>query len=129
MPRVIQNYLQARRHKRLASRFDLHENTKVLDISCGDGDLLAILNAHKPNMEWHGVDASKEAVEQAKEHYPWAHFSVACAEALPYPDHTFSAVLSCMSLHHYQYAPAVFKEVARVLLDDSEFYIADLVPN
>ena len=124
----MQNYLQTRRHKRLVSFLDIPNDSAVLDISCDEGDVLEILRRYGSISVGHGIDMSEESIERAKTKYPWATFSTASAESLPYPPNSFTSIISCLSLHHYDKPQEVFKEVARVLILDGTFSIIDLVP-
>ena len=125
---AFKSYLQNKRHKRLVFLFNLPKGSATLDLSCGDGHLLSILHQHAPHIQYNGVDLSEKSIAQAASKYPFASFSVADAGALRYPPHMFEAVFSCMSLHHYPDAQAVFSEAARVLKPNGYFYCIDLLP-
>jgi 23S rRNA (guanine745-N1)-methyltransferase len=66
----------------------------VLDAGCGDGFYLGNL-ARLSGCDAHGVDISTPAVDAAARRYPKCEWIVANADRfLPYPDHSFSIVLS-----------------------------------
>lgn len=115
------------RHKRTLPLYALPENSKVLDISCGDGNLLAQMRAYRPSLLVYGVDISEAAITQAGQNCPSGNFVRAAAEHLPYGDGEFDAVISCMSLHHYAEPAQVFKEIFRVLSPNGKFYLVDFI--
>ncbi len=125
---TIGNYFETRKHRRLASLFGLPENANVLDVSCGDGDMLAILHARIPDATFHGIDISSGKIGWAKSRCPWGTFCIGRAESLPYEPHSFTAVICCMSLHHYHKPKEVFTEIARVLSPDGALYLIDRIP-
>ena len=124
----FKEYLKTRRHKRLVALFNIPKEARVLDISCGDGDLLAILYKYGRNFEAHAIDISEESIKRAKARHPWGTFLVASADSLPYKNERFDAILSCMSLHHYKKPRETFSEISRVLSPDGTFYVVDRIP-
>ncbi|HLB19074.1 MAG TPA: class I SAM-dependent methyltransferase, partial [Gaiellaceae bacterium] len=77
----------------------------VLDIGCGTGTL-AVVAKHRvgPTGAVHGIDASPEMIGRARKKAQRSGFDVvfetAIAEALPFQDATFDAVLCTLVLHH-----------------------------
>lgn len=66
----------------------------VLDAGCGDGFYLGALQS-ETGFDAHGVDISIPAVDAAARRYPKCEWVVANADrAVPYPDRSFSIVLS-----------------------------------
>ena len=65
---------------------------KMLDVGCGTGTLTIALKAEVGAGEVHGIDASREMIEVAKEKAARAGsdiaFQVALIEAIPFPDAT-----------------------------------------
>lgn len=121
-------YLHNRRHRRFISLYDIHKNDVVLDVSCGDGHLLSVFRENLPEIELHGVDVQEDKISHAQRNYSWGQFRVASADNLSYDSERFNALLSCMSLHHYQNPTDVFKEAARVLKKGGKFYVVDVMP-
>jgi SAM-dependent methyltransferase len=86
-----------------------------LDLGCGTGFSTELLRARLPQVGWEGVDASAAMVEvaQRKPSLAGVPFTVASAEALPFPDATFDVVVANFSWHWF--GEAAGREVRRVL--------------
>lgn len=70
------------------------EAHRILDIGCGNGDVLASClkwGAKPENL--YGVDLLENRVAAAKQRYPTFHFELGNAENLPYPDSYFDIVM------------------------------------
>jgi ubiquinone/menaquinone biosynthesis C-methylase UbiE len=71
---------------------------RSLEIGCGFGRLSPYIAEH---FEQHtAVDINNWAVSEASRFYPEISFSVASATELPFPDHSFDAVLTWTVLQH-----------------------------
>src|SRR5919204_106851 len=104
---------------------------KVLDVGCGTGTLALALKSRVGTGEVHGIDASPEMIDVAKEKAAKAgsaiDFQVALIEALPFPEATFDLVTSSLMLHHL---PDDLKrrglaEIRRVVKSDGRFVAVD----
>ena len=94
----------------------------VLDAGCGDGFYLGTL-AYRYNFSSHGVDISIPAIDAAARRYPECEWIVANADRfLPYPDRSFSLVMSITARMN---AP----EFRRVLRDDGRLLVALPAPD
>ncbi|HVC82500.1 MAG TPA: methyltransferase domain-containing protein [Chloroflexota bacterium] len=90
----------------------LPPGSRVLDVGCAFGyGTRLIARAH----EVHGVDASPAFIARACRAAPAIPFTLAPAEALPYPDNSFDAVVLLDVLEHVRREGPVLKEVHRVL--------------
>jgi ubiquinone/menaquinone biosynthesis C-methylase UbiE len=105
----------------------------ILDIGTGPGWLLVALRRSLPELELVGVDISPAMVATAQENIKRAGYDaaidlrVAAAEALPFPDESFDAVVSTGSLHHWNHPLAALNEVHRVLKTGGYALVYDLV--
>jgi SAM-dependent methyltransferase len=85
----------------------------VLDVATGPGYAAAV--AAERGADVVAVDFSSEMVELAAELYPDVEFRQADANALPFEDGTFDAVVSNLLMPHVSDLPAVVRELARVV--------------
>ena len=104
---------------------------KVLDVGCGTGTLAIALKSSVGTGEVHGIDASPEMIEVAKEKAAKAgsdiDFQVALIEAIPFPDATFDLVTSSLMLHHLpdDLKRTGLDEIRRVLKPGGRFMAMD----
>ena len=77
---------------------------KVLDVGCGTGTLAVAIKPLVGAGEVHGIDASPEMIQVAKEKSTRdgsaIDFRVALIEAIPFPEASFDLVTSSLMLHH-----------------------------
>ncbi len=105
---------------------------KVLDVGCGTGTLALALNSRVGTAEVHGIDASPEMIQVAKEKAARdgsaIDFRVALIEAIPFPDATFDLVTSSLMLHHLpdDLKRTGLDEVRRVLKPGGRFMAMDV---
>jgi SAM-dependent methyltransferase len=105
----------------------------ILDIGTGPGWLLVALQRSLPELDLVGVDISPAMVAAARENMKRAGYDavidlrIAAAEALPFPDDTFDAVVSTGSLHHWKHPLSALNEVHRVLKAGGYALVYDLV--
>ena len=86
--------------------------TTVLDVGCGHGDLCAAAAARGAQPT--GVDLAEGMVDAARAAHPDLTFRVADAEALPFDDGAFDAVLSQLVVNFLDDPPAGVAEMRRV---------------
>jgi SAM-dependent methyltransferase len=104
---------------------DAKPGTRLLDVSCGAGSLLAA--AHRRGVAAVGVDLSDEAVRLAKRVTPGAEVAVGAGEALAFHDHTFDYVSCLGALEHFLDMGQGLEEMKRVAKPDARLCI--MVPN
>lgn len=90
-------------------RWLIPENQRVLEIGCGQGDLLAALNPR----EGVGVDFSSVMVERAKRRYPGLRFLEADAHDLSALEGTFDYIILSDLLNDVWDVQKVLEEVRR----------------
>jgi SAM-dependent methyltransferase len=101
---------------------------RILDIGCGTGALLRLLGDRYPQADLTGVDASKEMIRVASDANlipERLRFLHAAAEELPVGDAGFDLILSTISFHHWADQKQGLSEVARALLPNGRFLLAD----
>jgi len=99
--------------------------TRLLDVSCGTGSLLAA--ARERAVDAVGVDLSDEAVKLAKSVAPSVEVAVGAGEALAFRDGSFDYVSCLGSLEHFLDMGKGLEEMKRVAKPAARFCI--MVPN
>jgi SAM-dependent methyltransferase len=102
-------------YEHLVSRAQLR-GARVLDVGCGTGRLSLALADEQAARVW-GVDPSPEMLAVARARAPRLRFKDARAEALPFRDGWFEAVVFWLVVHLAD-RPAAFAEAKRVLAPD-----------
>lgn len=101
------------------------EGTKLLDLGCGNGNVLASLVSY-PEKELYGMDLSEKMIEEARQRLPeGVNLCVGDAERLPYADQSFDIIICNASFHHYPKPDVVLEEIRRVLKKGGIFILGD----
>jgi len=90
--------------------------TRVLDVGCGFGSLVAYLTAR--GFDAAGVDNDAGCIEKGSELFPRARITIGEGESLGFPDGHFDAVTLKDVMHHvYRESETgkVLREIRRVL--------------
>lgn len=113
-------------HERvIASRLGDLRGKRVLDVACGLGQWLALLQRRGARIS--GIDISERAVDLCRQRFPDGDFHQGAAEQLPFADASFDLVTCMGSLEHFLDKPAALSEMVRVAVPGARFLI--LVPN
>lgn len=101
---------QAQYRERFFRRILERTPSNLLDVGCGDGQLLQKLSSH--NIQATGLEPDKELAENCAAQ----GLAVSCcaAEAMPFEDNAFDMVVSEFSLHHFADFDAAVAECLRV---------------
>ena len=102
---------------------------RVLDVACGPG--LVVAAFAKVCRQATGIDLTPAMIEKAREHAAALGLTnvawhVGNVLPLPYPDRTFSVVVSRFAFHHFPDPLAVLREMARVCMRPGRVVIADM---
>lgn len=113
-------------HKFLESVFKPEPGKKVLDVGCGPGIILGMLEETEADL-W-GIDISEKAIEIAKKRVDKPD-QVICADAdpLPFGDEDFDYVVAWGVVEHFPSIPSILKEIRRVVKKNGRVII--MVPN
>lgn len=76
----------------------IKNNSKVLDLGCGNGRLLDTLGDKK--IDYIGIDTSSSIIEKAQANRPDAKFQLGDMANLDFPNKNFDIVFSIASFHH-----------------------------
>lgn len=105
----------------------LKPNTRILDVSCGEGILLREIVRLNKNIETYGLDISNVAVDIAKKNSPESKIVLADGQKIPYADSFFDYITCLGSLEHYLDPELGIKELSRVGKKSAKFCI--VLPN
>lgn len=111
--------------KDVAQRLRNTEYQSLLDIGCGTGYLIDILQKQK-NALYCGIDLSPEMLKMAKQKLPQSvYLTEGSADSLPYEDNSFDVVTCIQSFHHYPKPEKSMSEAYRVLKPGGLYIISD----
>ena len=99
---------------------ELRDAKRVLDVGCGDGQIsrLAVALGAEHVV---GVDPTWNQVRVAQQRGGGVVFARSGAATLPFPDHSFDAVVACLVFEHIRDVDEAIAEVARVLQPGGRF--------
>ena len=113
-----------------ADRLSFAQGTRVLDVACGNGN--TAIPAAKAGADVTGVDLIPYLIEQAKERAAAeaveAKFEVGDAEALPYDDSSFDAVVTMFGAMFAPRPDVVASELKRVCRPGGLITMANWTP-
>ena len=98
----------------------LQPGTRLLELGCGVGAVLAVLGQEFPGVHLHGVDIEAKQLDYARGHLERAGVEATLTEAdataLPFADGSFDHVWMMWFLEHVPDPVAVLREARRVLV-------------
>jgi ubiquinone/menaquinone biosynthesis C-methylase UbiE len=107
------------RHRLIADGTTLDPGTRLLEIGCGVGAVLAILGEEFPGVRLHAVDIEPKQLDYARAYLGRAGIEATLAQAdataLPFGDESFDHVWMMWFLEHVPAPLAVLHEARRVL--------------
>jgi SAM-dependent methyltransferase len=107
------------RHRLIRDGTRLEPGTRLLEVGCGVGAVLAVLGQEFPGLELVGVDIEQKQLAFARGHLERAGVEASLVEAdasaLPFPDGSFDHVWTMWFLEHVADPVAVLGEARRVL--------------
>lgn len=98
----------------LADFAGVEPGMRALDVGCGPGALTAVLAARLGAENVAAVDPSEPFVEACRARIAGADVALAAAEALPFGDAAFDAVLTQLVINFISDPAAAVRELARV---------------
>ncbi|MGV0784779.1 phthiotriol/phenolphthiotriol dimycocerosates methyltransferase [Mycolicibacterium sp. XJ775] len=101
---------------------------RVLEVGCGHGGGASYLTRYLRPASYTGLDLNGRGIEfcQRFHQVPRLSFIQGNAQALPFPDASFDAVVNIESSHCYPDFPGFLREVARVLVNGGHLLYVDL---
>lgn len=103
---------------------------RILDVACGAGVVSCALG--RSGAQVVGLDITRPLLHEARRHrheqgLTNVRFERGEAQALPFPDATFDAVVCRLSIHHFSEPERVVAEMARVVSPGGRVVVADLI--
>lgn len=92
----------------------IEDNFKVLDLGCGNGRLLKVLQESNKKFDYLGLDFADNLIEAAKKQFPDFSFQVADMESLNLAPQSFDMIFLIASFHHLQTKKARKKVLANI---------------
>lgn len=96
---------------------------RVLEIGCGAGRCIRTVKSRRPDLECHGCDVGRAAIERARGYDDAVIYDVADATRLPYPDGHFDAVIMLDLMEHIPEPIKVLREAHRVCRAGGVFHL------
>lgn len=97
----------------------------VLDVACGNGTLLKMLD-DRWEIQGYGMDLSEKMIENARRKCPHMTFEVHSCERSNFTSQFFDVITVCAAYHHFPDVKAFAQEANRLLKVDGLLYIADV---
>jgi ubiquinone/menaquinone biosynthesis C-methylase UbiE len=108
------------RHRLIRDGTRLEPGTRLLEVGCGVGAVLAVLGQEFPGVHLTGVDIEPRQLEFARGHLERSGVDAALVQAdalaLPFADESFDHVWMMWFLEHVADPPAVLREARRVMI-------------
>ena len=120
---IIKNWMK--KFNKSILRINFRKSDKILDISCGTGELLLELE-RKGMKDLYGLDISNNMLCKAKEKLKYATLKEGDVHELPYKDSIFDYVISTEALHHYSSQSKALQEMKRVCKNQGRVIVVDI---
>jgi SAM-dependent methyltransferase len=108
------------RHRLIRDGTQLEPGTRLLEVGCGVGAVLAVLGQEYPGVRLFGVDIEPQQLEFAHTHLERAGVQATLTEGdaldLPFADESFDHVWMMWLLEHVADPPVALREAGRVLV-------------
>jgi SAM-dependent methyltransferase len=109
------------RHRLICDGTELTPGTRLLEVGCGVGAVLAVLGEQYPGLRLVGVDIEQRQLDTAAVHLERVGVEARLVQAdgvsLPFDDESFDHVWMMWFLEHVPDPPAVLQEARRVLMN------------
>lgn len=114
-------------HKPILDSINCSKKLKILDISCGTGELLKELHQKCPILELQGMDLSENMLAAAKKKLPSTiELRRGDVHNLPYHDNYFDLVMTTEAFHHYYDQAKALQEMIRVAKNNGKIIVNDI---
>jgi len=108
----------------LIKRIDVRQDATVLDVGCGTGSVLKLIN-EVTNINGYGIDIEENMIIEAKQKCPTMNIQVSSCTETPFGNNKFDVITTCLAFHHFADKEGFARETARILKPDGILYITD----
>lgn len=108
-------YVHINRLDSLVKEMPNKKGLRVLDAGCGEGHLLKKMSDNNPDNDYHGIDLTKEALNEATKRCPKAKFINSDLGQIDFEDDFFDFIVCTETLEHVDEYQKVIDEFKRVL--------------
>ena len=100
---------------------------RLIDIGCGPGAFLSLVQKRFPDIQLNALDLSEEMVKETRSRLSaTAIVTAGDAEHMPLEDHQYQAVTCNMSIHHYPHPQDAVNEMHRILRPGGYLLLNDM---
>lgn len=105
------------------------DGKRIMDIGCGRGGALALLQRFYEPAQLMGIDISPSNIAYCRQQHQGRRlrFQLGDACRLPHPDNSVDVILNMESSGAYSDLPAFFRQVHRVLAPEGYFCFSDVI--
>jgi SAM-dependent methyltransferase len=93
---------------------DTHIHGAVVDVGCGSGYFLKLIQSRLPNCAIHGIDFSSSSVRRCKRTITDGMFSIGDVFNLACRDNSFDTVICMETLEHIEFPHKAVEEIFRI---------------
>ena len=111
--------------KEAIKNLEIKQNSKVLDLCCGSGDLGKIIKKYHPTCDVVGVDFSSKMLEIARQKNPDITYWEMDATNLPFEKNSFDYIVMGFGLRNIPEKNKSLEEVYRILKNNGKFLHLD----
>lgn len=110
--------------KKTISYLDIKENSRILDVGCGTGNFLSILEKNYKTLKLYGIDISREMLRIAENKLRRSILLIDSAEEMKFKNE-FDYVFSTEAFHHFSNPKKAVKNFYDALKKKGKLIIVD----
>ncbi|MBS3075385.1 methyltransferase domain-containing protein [Candidatus Pacearchaeota archaeon] len=112
--------------KKLIKTMGIKKNSKILDLGCGTGNLLHLLEKENKNLKLYGIDISEEMLKIAKDRLnKKTELKLISAEKIDFKN-KFDYVFSTEAFHHYSDYHLIMNNIYKSLKNNGKLIVLDV---